>query len=231
MREELIEALHAVASDDAVRAVVLTGEGRAFCSGGDVEAMSKLQEAGDIESFRKLLQSGRTIVSTIREMPQIVIAAVNGVAAGAGCNLALACDYRIASNAARFSQSFVRIGLHPDWGGTYFLPRLVGTAKALEILTTGRMIEAEEALSLGIVERVVEPADLMEAAHSLAKVFADGPRGAIRDIKRAVYASERNDLATQIDLETEHQIRAFESEDSAEGMKAFFEKRTPVFGK
>lgn len=229
MREELIESLNAVASDDAVRAVVLTGEGRAFCSGGDVEAMSKLQVAGDIESFRKLLHAGRTIVSTIREMPQIVIAAVNGVAAGAGCNLALACDYRIASDAARFSQSFVRIGLHPDWGGTYFLPRLIGTARAIEILATGRMIDSEEALSLGLVDRLVPATGLLEIAHDLAKAIAGGPSGAIRDIKRAVYASERNDLAAQIDLETEHQVRAFESKDSAEGMRAFFEKRSPEF--
>lgn len=231
MREELVETLRAISADETIRSVVVTGAGRAFCSGGDVEAMAALQERGDTAAFRELLHAGRLIVTTIRDMPQIVIAAVNGVAAGAGCNLALACDYRVASEAARFSESFVRIGLHPDWGGTYFLPRLVGASRAIEILASGRMIEAAEALEFGMVDRVVPAEELLDVATALAKTIAAGPSGAIRDIKTAVYESANNDLAAQLDLETENQVRAFESADSAEGIRAFLEKRTPHFPK
>ena len=122
--------------------VVITGAGRAFCAGGDVEYMSGLQKNGDVESFRKLLDAGRDVVTQIAEMPKPVIASVNGIAAGAGCNLALACDYRIASDTAKLGETFVKIGIHPDWGGTWFLPRLVGPSRALELLMTGRMVDA-----------------------------------------------------------------------------------------
>src|SRR5436190_16788956 len=152
MREELIDALRAAEADGDCRVVVITGAGRGFCAGGDVEYMSGLQKNGDVVAFRKLLDAGRAIVTTIAAMPKPVIAAVNGVAAGAGCNLALACDYRIASDAAKFSESFVKIGMHPDWGGTWLLPRLVGPSRALELLTTGRMVDAAEALAIGMVD-------------------------------------------------------------------------------
>lgn len=229
MREELIDTLETIAADREIRVVILTGAGRAFCAGGDVEAMSKMQQERETDRFANLLELGKRIVTTVRTMPQIVIAAVNGVAAGAGCNLALSADYRIGSTDAKFSQSFVKIGLHPDWGGTHFLPAIVGTSKAIEILTTGRMIESEEALSLGLLDRVVAPGQLLAEAESLAAAIAAGPRDAIRDIKRAVHASRTNPLEMQLDLEKENQIRAFESEESAEGMRAFFEKRSPKF--
>src|SRR5947209_11769917 len=155
MREDLLAALRTAADDRDCRVVIITGAGRAFCAGGDVEYMSGLQKKGDVESFRKLLNAGRDVVTQIAEMPKPVIASVNGIAAGAGCNLALACDYRIASDTAKLGETFVKIGVHPDWGGTWFLPRLVGASRAFELLTTGRMVDAAEALAIGMVDRVV----------------------------------------------------------------------------
>src|SRR5438552_43895 len=151
MREELLEALRAADG----RVVVITGAGRAFCAGGDVELMAGLQREKNVAAFRKLLDAGGDVVMQIAAMPQPVIAAINGIAAGAGCNLALACDYRIASDQAKLGETFVRIGLHPDWGGTWLLPRLVGRSRAFELLASGRMIDAQEALAIGMVDRVV----------------------------------------------------------------------------
>src|SRR3954452_7845743 len=159
-REELLAALRIAAEDEGCRVVIITGAGRAFCAGGDVEYMAGLQKKGDVDSFHKLLDGGRDIVTTIASMPKPVIASVNGVAAGAGCNLALACDYRIASDTAKLGETFVKIGIHPDWGGTWFLPRLVGPSRALELLTTGRMVDAAEALAIGMVDRVVPLSEL-----------------------------------------------------------------------
>jgi 2-(1,2-epoxy-1,2-dihydrophenyl)acetyl-CoA isomerase len=227
MREDLLDALRACEADGDVRVVVITGAGRAFCAGGDVEYMSGLQKNGDTGAFRKLLDAGRDIVLQIAAMPQPVIAAVNGVAAGAGCNLALACDYRIAAAGAKLSQSFVRIGMHPDWGGTWLLPRLVGRSRAMEILLSGRMVDAAEALALGMIDRIAD--DLAAETESLARTFAAAPPLAVAGIKRALTMSETNDLRAQLELESEHQLRCFASADAAEGMAAFFEKRTPSF--
>src|SRR3954447_20462221 len=225
MREDLIAALR----DAEGRVIVLTGAGRAFCAGGDVEFMSGLQKECDVQAFRKLLDAGRDIVTTIASLDKPVIASVNGVAAGAGCNLALACDYRIASDSAKFSESFVKIGLHPDWGGTWLLPRLIGRGRAMEMLMTGRMVDASEALSIGMVDRVVPAAELAAETERLARAIASGPPIAIAGIKRALRASGANDLHAQIELESEHQLAAFRSKDAAEGMAAFFEKRNPRF--
>lgn len=229
MRDDLLEALDRIANDSSTRAVVITGAGRAFCAGGDVPAMGDLQRRDDREAFRKLLETGAGIVTRIRSMPQIVIAAVNGVAAGAGCNLALACDYRIASEEAKFSQAFVRIGLHPDWGGSWSLPRLIGPTRALEILATGRMVSAVEALTLGMVDRVTPPEQLRHEAVELAEAIAAGPADAVADIKRAVWASLANSLEAQLAIETENQLRAFLSKNGREGVAAFLEKRPAEF--
>ncbi|HEV7239730.1 MAG TPA: enoyl-CoA hydratase [Thermoanaerobaculia bacterium] len=227
MREDLLVALRACEEDGDVRVIVITGAGRAFCAGGDVEFMSGLQKSGDVGSFRKLLDAGRDVILQIATMPKPVIAAVNGIAAGAGCNLALACDYRIASEQAKLSESFVRIGLHPDWGGTWLLPRLVGRSRALEILISGRTVDAAEALAIGMVDRVV--ADLGAETEKLARTLAAAPPLALAGIKRAVLAAESNDLRAQLDLEAEHQLTCFQSKDGAEGLAAFFEKRAAVF--
>lgn len=229
MREDLLAALRAAGEDPACRVAVITGAGRAFCSGGDVEFMRGLQSDRNTEGMQRLLEAGRDIVLQILDMPKPVIASVNGVAAGAGCNLALACDLRIASDQAKLGETFVRIGLHPDWGGTWLLPRLIGRSRALEILMTGRMVEATEALAMGMVDRVVPAANLARETESLARTIAAGPPLAMGDIKRALRASERNDARAQIDLEGRHQMRAFLSGDAAEGMAAFFEKRPPKF--
>jgi 2-(1,2-epoxy-1,2-dihydrophenyl)acetyl-CoA isomerase len=229
MREILLAALRDAAADATCRVVIITGAGRAFCAGGDVEFMAGLQREQNVEAFRKLLDAGREIVTTIVSMNKPVIASVNGVAAGAGCNLALACDMRIASDAAKLGETFVRIGIHPDWGGTWLLPRLVGPSRAMEILMTGRMVGADEALRIGMVDRVVPAAELAAETESLARTIADGPPLAIAAIKRALAASPANPLRDQIELESEHQLAAFRSRDAAEGMAAFFEKRPPRF--
>lgn len=226
---QLLSHLAAIDADTSVRVVVLAGAGRAFCAGGDIDFMSGLQKARDVESFRTLLDAGRDVILQIVSMRAPVIASINGVAAGAGCNLALACDYRIAAEDAKLGQTFVRIGLHPDWGGTWLLPRLVGRGRALELMATGRMIGAPEALAIGMIDRVVPAASLADETGKLAESIAGAPPLVIADIKRALGQSERNDLGAQLALESEHQVRAFLSEDAAEGMAAFFEKRTPRF--
>ena len=229
MREELVEALRACASDEQTRAVVITGAGRAFCAGGDVEFMNGLRQAEEVDTFRKLLDAGRDVIVQIVTMEKPVIASINGVAAGAGCNLALACDYRIASDQAKLGETFVRIGLHPDWGGTWLLPRLVGRGRAMELLMSGRIVGAAEAIAIGMIDRMVPAADLAAETEKLARSIADGPPLAVAGIKRALNAAERNDLRTQLDLEAEHQLRCFSSRDAEEGMNAFFEKRGPSF--
>ncbi len=222
MREDLAAALREAEG----RVVVITGAGRAFCAGGDVEFMASLQKRGDIAAFRKLLDAGRDVILQIATMEKPVIASVNGVAAGAGCNLALACDTRIVSDEASFAESFVRIGLVPDWGGTWFLPRLAGRGRAFELMATGRVIDAREAERIGIVDRIVPASRLREATEKLASSIAAGPPLALAMIKAAIAAS---DLRAQIEVETEHQLRAFQSKDASEGMTAFFEKRPAKF--
>jgi 2-(1,2-epoxy-1,2-dihydrophenyl)acetyl-CoA isomerase len=229
MREDLLAALRDAELDSDCRVVVVTGAGRAFCAGGDVETMAALQKSGDIGAFRKLLDTGAEIVTQITTMQKPVIASINGVAAGAGCNLALSCDYRIASDQAKLGETFVRIGLHPDWGGTWFLPRLIGPSAALELMVTGRLVDAEEAVRIGMVDRVVNAAALIVETAKLARAIAAGPPLAIAAIKHALTLSEGNDLRAQLELESEHQLRAFLSKNAEEGMKAFFEKRAPQF--
>ncbi len=229
MRQELLAALRTADADRACHVVVITGAGRAFCAGGDIDFMSGLQKARDVDSFRTLLDAGRDVILQIVSMRAPVIASINGVAAGAGCNLALACDYRIAAEEAKLGQTFIRIGLHPDWGGTWLLPRLVGRGRALELMATGRMIGASEALAIGMIDRVVSAGSLADETGKLAESIAGAPPLVIADVKRALGQSERNDLGAQLSTESEHQVRAFLSDDAAEGMAAFFDKRTPLF--
>src|SRR5262249_2551548 len=163
MRRDLAEALEHAGSDRNVRVVIITGAGRAFCAGGDIAFMAELMQRRDSEEFSRILGAGRRVILAIRQMTKPVIASINGPASGAGFNLALACDLRIAANTATFSQSFAKVGLHPDWGGTYFLPRLVTPNKACELFFLGETIDAGEALRLGIVNQVVAPEDLESA--------------------------------------------------------------------
>src|SRR5690606_14320318 len=185
------------------RVLVITGAGRGFCSGGDVKSMSERDRAGGAASLEeKIAPSRDRTILAMRDCPKPIIAAVNGPAAGAGMNLALACDMRIASTAAKFAQAFVKRGLHPDWGGTYFLPRVVGVAKACELIFTGETIDAAEALRLGIVNAVAEPEALMPKSYELARKIAAGPPIAIRLAKRAIYHNQEVDLRAALEYET-----------------------------
>jgi len=229
MRRDLAEALEHAGSDRNTRVVILTGAGRAFCAGGDIAFMAELMQRRDSEEFSRILGAGRRVILAIRQMTKPVIAAVNGPASGAGCNLALACDLRVASNTATFSQSFAKIGLHPDWGGTYFLPRLVTPNKACELFFLGEAIDAEEALRLEIVNQVVAPEDLESATLQLAERLRAAPPIALAAAKHAVYMSQAAELEEMLRYETEAQLRCFDSDDAHEGIHAFLEKREPRF--
>lgn len=230
MRHELAEALLELERDPAVRVVVVTGAGRGFCAGADVGYMAQLVEARDTIAMAALVEAGRRVVLTMRESAKPMIGSINGVAAGGGANLALACDLRIASDRARLGQTFNRIGLHPDWGGTYFLPRLVGPAKALELFWTAEILDADECLRLGLFNRVVPHETLEEETMKLARTLAAKPALALSLTKRAVYQSMRHSLPEMLDYELEAQLRCFQSGDAGEGITAFVEKRAPVFG-
>ncbi len=230
LREDLYAAVMKAAADPDVGVLVITGAGRGFCSGGDVKSMSERDETGDTPSAGERLAPLRDrVILALRDCPKPVIAAVNGAAAGAGMNLALACDMRIASSAAKFSQAFVKRGLAPDWGGSYFLPRVVGVAKACELIFTGETIDAAEALKLGIVNVVVAPDELMAAAYQLARKIAAGPPVAIQFAKRAIHHNQGADLRSALEFETFAQGVCKDTEDFKEGVKAFVEKRAPVF--
>jgi len=230
LRDDLLDAITRSSADPEVRVMVVTGAGKGFCSGGDVKAMNEARESGRERSLvdRIAPSRDRTLLA-MRDAPQPIIAAVNGAAAGAGMNLALACDMRIASSAAKFSQAFVKRGLHPDWGGTYFLPRLVGMAKASELTFTGDVIDAPEALRLGLVSQVVAPEELMPSVLALARKIAAGPPVAIRLAKRALYRNSECGLREALEFETFAQNACTETEDAREGIRAFVEKRAPVF--
>ena len=230
LRDDLQDAVTRSSEDPDVRVMIVTGAGKGFCSGGDVKAMNERKESGGGRPIMEKVAPGRDrTVLALRDSPKPVIAAVNGAAAGAGMNLALCCDMRLASTAAKFSQAFVKRGLHPDWGGTYFLPRVVGAAKACELIFTGEVIDAQEALRLGIVSAVHQPEELLPAAHALARRIADGPPIAIRLAKRAIYHNLDSDLRQALEFETFAQNICFDTEDAAEGIRAFVEKRPPSF--
>jgi len=225
----LNESLERVAGDSSVRVVVLTGAGRAFCAGGDLSAIGKGRETGSVAGLEPILRAGMQIVVKIRTMPQPVIAAVNGAAAGAGMNIALAADIRIAAEEASFGQNFAKVGLYPDYGGTFFLPELAGPAKAAELFYTGDMIDARTAERLGLLNRVVPGAQLEGEVRAFAQKLASGPQLAIRAAKQMLFGSRRKALEQALDEEVRHQLICFQSEDCAEGIAAFFEKRLPRF--
>jgi 2-(1,2-epoxy-1,2-dihydrophenyl)acetyl-CoA isomerase len=225
----LNDALGRIAEDDAVHVVVITGAGRAFCAGGDLAAIGKGRQGRETRELEPLLRAGMQAVLRMRTIPQPVIAAVNGAAAGAGMNIALAADIRIAAEEATFGQSFAKVGLFPDYGGTYFLPQLAGPAKAAELFYTGDMIDAKTALSLGIVNHVVPGVQLEAEVKLLARKIALGPGVAIRAVKKVLFGSEKKELSQALEQEVQEQIRCYLSEDCSEGIRAFFEKRPPKF--
>jgi 2-(1,2-epoxy-1,2-dihydrophenyl)acetyl-CoA isomerase len=199
--EDLLEALRMLAGADAVRVIVLTGAGRCFCAGADV---STLGTQGDL-----LVRAGKDIVLAIRTAPKPVLAAVNGPAAGGGANLALACDYRLASDQASIGQVFHKLGLVPDWGGSYFLPRLTGISRALELVWSARMVPAQEAAQLGLFDRVVPHATLGAETRALAERWAGMAPLAVRKAKAALYRSERSTLEDMLDIEIADQVALF----------------------
>jgi 2-(1,2-epoxy-1,2-dihydrophenyl)acetyl-CoA isomerase len=225
----LVHALLRASQDSAVRAVVITGAGRAFCAGGDIDLLLDLRKRNAKDELEGLLVSGKEICLSISTMTKPVIAAVNGPAAGGGMNLALAADMRIASDQARFAESFAKIGLYPDFGGTYFLPRIVGPSLAAELFYTAETISAEDALRLGIVNRVFPNDKFEEETKKIVDALAVAAPVALRDVKRTILADDKKALEAKLDEEIRLQIHCFESEDCLEGLNAFMEKRQPKF--
>ena len=211
-------------------AVIALNRPQAFCAGGDIASMAALQEANDVATIAQRMATGGGVVRLLRTMDKPVIAAVNGAAAGAGFNLALACDMRFAAPAAKFAASFVKIGLVPDWGGHYLLTRAVGTGRAMELMMSGERIDAEEALRLGLVNRVFPADAFMDEVLARARLFAEGPRAAISAIKQGVYLGASGTLDDTLAFEQRAQAGLFLGADAREGMRAFLGKRTPRFG-
>ena len=230
MRDEIADGLEALARDESVRVVVVTGRGRAFCAGADVGYMNDLLEAGDFDEANALVEAGRRVIQAVTGMPKPVIAALNGPAAGGGANLALSCDLRLASDRASIGQTFNRIGLHPDWGGTWIVPRLVGPARAAELFMLAEMIPAEDALAMGLVNRVVPHEELDDLVARWADRLADKPALPLALAKQAIQRTWTSSLDDMLSFEAEAQDRCFRSEDAREGIRAFMEKRTPRFG-
>ena len=231
MLDALLEALPRLAADPEVGVVVLTGAGRGFCAGGDVKAMAEGRESigTTLEEKAQGLRSRMEVSRWLHEMPKPTIAMVRGAAAGAGLSLALACDLRVASDSARFATAFARVGYSGDFGGSWFLTQLVGTAKARELYFTADIMDAQQALALGIVNRVVPDVRLEDETMALAARLARGPRIAYRYMKRNFNAAESGTLKDQLDLEAWHHTRCGMTEDHREAAKAFVEKREPVF--
>ena len=225
------KAAVAAALDQGARAIVLTGAGRAFCAGGDLREMQEIaKKDGRVEAFfDEPLRILNEAILLIRQTPVPFIAAVNGVASGGGCNLALACDLVIAADSARFNQAFVKIGLTPDCGGTFMLPRLVGLKRATELLFTGDLVSARAAAEMGMINSVIPDGELMSTVMAMAEKLAQAPTAAIAEIKMLLDASAANDLKTQLDLERKTQIESGKTKDFVEGVSAFLEKRPPRF--
>lgn len=228
MHRALTTALEEAADDAGCRAVLLTGEGRAFCAGQDLnDRQPDAAEPADLG--RTVDQFYNPLVRRLRSLPKPVICAVNGVAAGAGANIALACDIVLAGQSARFVQVFAKIGLVPDSGGTFFLPRLIGEARARAIAMTAEPVPAEVAAAWGMIWKVVDDDALQQEAEALAQHLATQPTQGLALTKRAFAASAANTLDEQLDLERDLQREAGRTPDYAEGVRAFMEKRPPRF--
>jgi 2-(1,2-epoxy-1,2-dihydrophenyl)acetyl-CoA isomerase len=228
MLTALGEALERLGADGAVGAIVITGAGRGFCAGGDVKTMANRASQGFEERVEGLRRMHK-LPLLLRTLPKIVIAMVNGPAVGAGLGLAMACDLRIAGRSARFGTGFAGVGYSGDFGGSWSLTRLVGTAKARELYFLGDVIDASAALSIGLVNRVVEDAGLHDDTMALAGRIAEGPRVAFGYMKRNLFAAETEPFTNVLEMEAVHQARTAMTEDHLEASTAFVEKRRPVF--
>ncbi|HEY9007733.1 enoyl-CoA hydratase/isomerase family protein [Ohtaekwangia sp.] len=223
---ELQDALKAVAKDDAVRVVVITGAGKAFCSGQDLKAASGAEKRSFIDSLHKRYNP---IIRAMRNLPKPIVGRLNGVAAGAGCSLALACDIVVASEEATLIEVFINIGLVPDSGSSYFLPRLTGLAKAFELCSMGSRVKASEALQLGLVNKVVPAGQLDATVKEYTDYYASAPTKSIGLIKKMLQKASTASLDEMLEYEAYCQEIAGNTEDYREGVKAFLEKRKPVF--
>jgi 2-(1,2-epoxy-1,2-dihydrophenyl)acetyl-CoA isomerase len=228
MHQLLRKALEQALDQAAIRAVLLTGAGRAFCAGQDLSERNVADDA-PIDLSVSLGSNYNPLVRRLRALPKPVVCAVNGVAAGAGANIALACDLVLAARSASFVQSFSRLGLVPDSGGTYFLPRLVGGARALGLALLGEKLSAEQAERWGLIWKAIDDEKLMSEAATLARALAIGPTRGYGLVKKALHASWGNSLDAQLDLERDLQREAGMSEDYREGVSAFLQKRKPNY--
>lgn len=228
MMAEIQHALEDARYDEGVGAVTVTGAGRAFSAGGDVKTMPERLKMNPVDRRANIRKSSR-MITAFQQIEKPVIAAVNGAAVGAGCSIAMACDIRLASEKAKFGLVFVKRGLHPDMGGSYFLPRIVGTGRACEMIFTGKIIDAQEADRIGLVNRVVPPEKLMDEARTLAEEIANGPAVAIGISKVAIYKGLESDLEAALDYEAFAQSICSQTEDAKEGVQSFLEGREPVF--
>ncbi len=228
MVDQWAQAIRRAHADPDVRVLVVTGAGDAFCSGVDLDDFTGEQKSV-LQNKTVLTDRVHQVALALEDMDKPVLAAVNGVAVGAGMDMALMCDIRLVAESARFSEGYVRVGLVPGDGGCYFLPRLVGTAKALELLWTGDFVDSATAVELGIASYRYPDAELPERTAEFARKLASGPPVAIRAIKRALYQSARCDLRTSLDLISSHQAIVQSTEDSAEALSAFRDKRRPDF--
>ena len=229
MHEELRGAFSRAEDDEQVRAVLLTGAGRGFCAGADLSQRDVSPGAAPIDLSVSLGTNYNPLVRRMRALPKPIVCAVNGAAAGAGANVALACDLVLAARSASFLQAFSRIGLLPDAGGTYFLPRLVGGARAMGLALLAEKLSAEDAERWGLIWKAVDDARLMEEASAIARRLAEGPTKGYALLKQALYASAGNSLDAQLDLERDLQRELGRSSDYKEGVAAFGEKRPPKF--
>ena len=231
MLQGFLEALPRLASDSNVGSVIVTGAGKAFCAGGDVKAMAAGTEFKDetLEAKAQALSSSMGVSRWLHQMPKPTIAMVPGAAAGAGLSIALSCDIRVAGESAKFTTAFGRVGYSGDFGGSYFLTRLVGTAKARELYFTSTVLKAHEATELGVVNRVVSDDNLLEETMKLATQMANGPRIALAYMKKNLNAAETGKLSDVFELEAWHHTRCGMTEDHKEAAQAFVDKRQPTF--
>ncbi|MBI5927759.1 MAG: enoyl-CoA hydratase/isomerase family protein [Chloroflexi bacterium] len=230
MLEELLEALKQAERDPSVRVVILTGAGRGFCPGQDLGAAKERgSETGDYGYGKHLRETYNLVILRMRRLPKPIIGAVNGPAAGAGMSIALACDMRIAAESAVFVQAFVKVGLVPDSGATWLLPRLIGQTRALELMLTGRRVSAQEALEMGMIHQVVPDDQLMSCAQAVAQTLAKAATKSIGYIKRGLEFAATHTLEESLEYEADLQDMAGRTADHREGLTAFLEKRPPHY--
>lgn len=226
---ELADALEQAGRDKEVRAVIVTGAGNVFCAGGERHELAELQHLSPLEIKETIYGAFQRVVRALRNMPKPAVAAINGDAVGAGFDLCLACDIRIASTTARFSEFFIRLGTVPGMCGMYMLPRIVGLGKAAELAFTGDFIDAQEAYRIGLVNKTVPPEELKQEAWDMAERLAKGPTVVIALVKTGLNRSFASDLESELEFAALLQGAAVKTEDHREGIQAAIEKRAPVF--